>query len=387
MKKRNKKIKLWIISILLVPVTICATSVAIIFTGNKLKNSNYKNLFSTFDNITDNLISFGFMPDYHTNPIKGINHASYLNKYVNNNICKYVNDIVIKNGVEVNREQVNALHANTIILNENMKGLSPKFENIVNNISYSSRGDSLDARYSKSMVEGGYDWKTQNSVNNALMIQAKGLDDIYLGYNGYFEKEANNIIKKNIERINYLNINNISKIDNMTIGIIYSNTVDKTKVDQEFYICSPYVYPMLYSDDSEKGIGMEFPKPKESSFINKTHGYYDTSWRIQASSGLELIDQFKGKFDYLVYCAPDTSKLTKNDVINSNIIDMLTSKNLIDSNLIFSNIGEWYTPAWANIGYNYILDNVVKILNLNDLDDTKKWSPIPSEKLQRLREI
>lgn len=385
--KKKKNIRLWLLSILVVPLSICSASVAIVLTQSKNNNLNYKNLFSTFDNITDNLISFGFMPDYHTNPILGIKHASYLDNYVNDDICEYVNHIVIKNGVEVNREQVNSLKANTIILNENMKGLSSKFEGIVNNIAYSSRGDSTAARYSDSIYEGGFLWESQNSVNNALMIQAKYLDNIYTGYNGYFKKIANEIISKNIYRINYVNRNNLSKIDDITIGFIYSNTSDKTKVDQEFYICSPYVYPMIYSEEPNKGIGFDFPEPIEKSFINKTHGYYDTSWRIQASSGLELIEQFKGKFDYLIYCAPDNSKLEKSDIDNSKLINMLVDKSLYETNLIFGKMGEWYTPAWGNIGYNYIIDKIISLFNLNDLSESNKWKPVEPKKLQKLREI
>lgn len=383
-----KKTKLSLIGFVSAPIIFSSAAIPLAIIGaNSGFNPNYKNVFSTFDNILDNLISLGYAPDYHTLSNAGkTKYSVYLNDYVNDDITQYVN-ILIRNGQEVDRNAVNALQVNTVILNENMKGLAFKFNNIANYITYSSRGDSAQARYSTPMTVGGYNWTSQNSTDNALLIQANDLDNVYKTFNNQFTNTAKEIIAKNEQRISFINENNKEKTKDKTIGIVYANSANPSDIDKNFYICSPYVYPMLYGDGN-KGIGLSFPEPKDSSFINTTHGYYDTSWRIMASNGDELIEQFTSKFDYLIYCAPDISPgITQELVFNSNLKKMLKVQSSFHTNLVVSTMGEWYTPAWATIGKNFILDKTVELLNLTDIDPSLKWQPKKPSELKRLREI
>lgn len=387
--KRTKKINLKFfkfptIGILALPIVVSAISIPIIVT-NHTKNTklNYYNLFSTFDNILDNLISLGIAADYHSLSNSGkTKYASYLTNYVNEEITKFVN-IEVKTNQEIDRNAVNQLKVDTVVLNENMKKNEVKFENVVNNIAYSSRGDSEQALYHTPIQDGGYVWETQNSTDNALSILANDLDEIYDQINHSFTKKTNEIIKQNEKRISYIYENNQKVLANKTIGIIYGKTTDASKINQEFYFCSPYTYTMLYGENS-KGIGMDFPEPIDKGFINETHGYKKSSWAIKAD-GLELISQFKNKFDYLVYCAPDISESITQDVVyNSEITQMLKNKDNLNQNFIVTTMGEWYTPAWGTIGKNYVLDNVVDWLKLIDLSDEEKWKPTKPHDLIRI---
>lgn len=390
-----KKIKKWslsLIGIISLPVVISAISFPIILTNNFSRRplDNY-NLFSTFDNILDNLISLGVAPDYHTTSFSGaVNYSKYLEGHTNDKITNYTN-IVISNKSEVDRQAIFYTRTDTIILNENMKTIAYKFDNIVNNVAYSSRGDSSQARYNVKLNEGGYVWDSLNSTDNALRIMASYLDKFYTDKNSKnrFTNLAENIIQKNIERISFINKNNKEKLDNVSIGIIYSQASKPEEINSKFVICTPYVYPMLYAEDPTIGIGMEFPTPKDAAYINTTHGYYDTSWRIN-DDGIKQIEQFKNKFDYLIYCAKDLYNpqiFNQEALYKSNIKEMLKDPNSYNTNLIFSTMGEWYNSAWANIGKNYILDDIVKRFQLKDIDQNLKWTPVAPNNLKRIREF
>ncbi len=170
-----KKIKWGIFSILLIPVAASAVAIPILVSDSKSTSLNYFNVFTTYDNAQDNMIALGYSPDY-DNVSSGINHASYLDPYANDEITKY-EDIRIMDGEEVNRKEIDRLQVDTIVLNEWERADEGKFKGIVNNIAYTSMGDSDATRYHEPMTTGGYTWIQQNSINAGFMQEAVDLGE------------------------------------------------------------------------------------------------------------------------------------------------------------------------------------------------------------------
>lgn len=385
---KRKNLKWYVVSLLSIPLIVTSVSVPIIVLNSMNRKLDYLNIFSTYDNAQDNLAALGYAPDYDTTSNGGrTKYSSYLEGYVNNDITKYV-DIRIMDGQGVDRKAIDNLQIDTIVLNEWEKGDAYKFDGILNNIAYTSMGDSVSARYTTSMTTGGFTWKEQVSINNALMMLAQDLDKIY-SLNNKLENRANDIINADLERTKFINENNKNAIDNLNFGILKSSAVDSTEINTKFSFYSPYEYPMLYSDDPTKGIGLNFPEPKSQDFINSTHGYKETGYIIKGESSPQLLDQFGGKFDYLVFSGRDITlmdnKITFNDVLKSDIPKLLKDPSKAKDRILFTNDGQWYQSAWGIIGKRIILDEVVKFLNIKDIEQSKKWEAYPGDKLIRLR--
>lgn len=378
-----KSIKWGILSLLAIPVTVFAVAIPVSVSNTKARLP-YQNIFTTYDNAQDNMIALGYAPDY-DNVSQGINRASYLDPYSNDEITEYVN-LRIMDGDSVNRQGLDALKVDTIVLNEWMKEDAYKFDNVINNIAYTSMGDSSEAQDHFEMTTGGYTWNDEVSIDKAFMMQAKDLSTIYR--KPQMVSHAKEIIDKNNERILFINKNNKSSLQGKTIGII-AGAKEKKEVETSLKFYNPYVYPMIYSDTH--GIGMSFPTPEDPGFINKTHGYNSAgaASTIRGDSASQLLEQFKNKFDYLIYCAPDVSfkegRITREQVVNSKVADLLKDKSNIENNLLFSNSGQWYQSAWGIIGKKVIIDGLVNWLKLTDIEQSKQWVVGVPTDLKRLR--
>ncbi len=382
-KISNIKI-LSIISMLSIPL-VASFSIVPIFINTNYSQSR-ENFFTTYDNALDNSIALGIAPDYDTSSFAGkVPYSEYLNDFVDNNITKYKN-ISIMDGQEVNRLPIEFLKIQTIVLNEWMKSDEYKFNNIVNNIAYTSMGDSSAATYNENMNSGGWNYKTQVSIDNAFLMQANEMDNIYVGRN--FKNKAQKIIELDKQRIRELNTNYKSVFQNLSIGIIRGSNLDY-EVDTNFYFISPGVYPFLYENNNpEKGIGIQFPEPKERFFLNETNY---KSHRIQSSQSSQLLYQFEGKFDYLIYLGPDigTDEKYEEIVKNSKIKFMLRNPEKNNTNIKVAKTGKWYTSAWGIIGKRQILNYLKEFLNINGhkIVENKLLIWDVPKKLERLRKV
>ncbi len=382
-KRMKRKFNFKFLAMLSIPI-VGISLVVPVFTVNNITN-NRLNLWTTYDNALDNSIALGFAPDFDNAGGSGkIKYGEYLNGFTNDNITQYVN-IDVMDGNEVNRLPIEKLNLDTLILNEWMRADEYKFKGIVNNIAWTSMGDSQNATYNEPMITGGWNYKSQVSIDKAFLMQARDLDKIYPG--NKFELKAEEIILKDKQRIKKIN-ESLFDFKKISIGII-SGGGDGANISNSFRFFSPSVYPFFYGSDlnNEKGLGMQFPEPKDASFLNNTH-YLNSV--IAGDTSKQLLEQFKGKFDYLIYTSPDISSYDKNDVLNSEIKTMLKDPLKANENIEFGKRGKWYTSAWGIIGKRQLLTYMVEFLNKNNLnvindDPLLIWNVTPPQDLVRLR--
>ncbi|MGL5640574.1 MAG: hypothetical protein ACRDCD_02910 [Mycoplasmoidaceae bacterium] len=346
--------------------------------------SSYRvNLFTTYDNALDNSIALGIAPDYDNYSFSGrLKYAEYLDGFTNDEITEYVR-VDVMDGNEINRLPIENLKVNTIILNEWMKADEYKFKDVVNNVAWTSMGDSSGATYNEPMVTGGWTYKTQVSIDKGFLMQAKDLDKIYKRND--FQKKAEEIIEQDKKRIQRINKSQFD-FKSVSIGIIAGGD-DGATISDSFRFYSPAIYPFFYgtNDNKEKGLGMNFPEPKDRTFLNTTHYLSDT---IVGDTSKQLLEQFKGKFDYLIYSAPDFSTYNKEDVLKSQIINLLKDPSKADKNIEFGKRGKWYTSAWGIIGKRQLLTYMVSFLNQNNANVIKDdplliWDVPVSERLRK----
>ncbi len=202
MKRKSKwKLKLTTLSLLSIPIIGLAIFVPLYVVQelNQDKKLNYFNILTTYDNAHDNMTALGYAPDFDTTSSSGrIKYASYLNGYVNDEITEYVN-VKIMDGQEVDRKVIDSLTLDTVVLNEWMKVDAYKFDGIVNNLAYTSMGDSDDARYNSPMTTGGYTWSQQNNIDAGFKMLANDLDNIYK-LNGDLISRADSIIENEYKK-------------------------------------------------------------------------------------------------------------------------------------------------------------------------------------------
>ena len=100
-------------------------------------------------------------------------------------------------------------------------------------------------------------------------MQARDLEKIYTG--NTFELKAEEIILEDIQWVKKINENPFD-FKKISIGII-SGGDDAANISNSFSFFSPSVYPLSYGNDlnNENGLGMQFPEPKDRSFLNITH--------------------------------------------------------------------------------------------------------------------
>ncbi|MGL5246474.1 MAG: hypothetical protein ACRC8C_02825 [Mycoplasmoidaceae bacterium] len=379
----KKKFNFKFLAMLSIPIVGISLIIPIFAINNV---SNYRpNLFTSYDNALDNSIALGIAPDFDNTSFSGrLKYAEYLNGFTNDKITQYV-VVDVMDGNEINRLPIEKLNVDTIVLNEWMKADEYKFKDVVNNIAWTSMGDSSNATYNESMVTGGWNYKSQVSIDKAFLMQAKDLDKIY--QKNIYQSKAEEIIKQDKERIKKINQSPFD-FKSISIGIIAGGN-DAANISDSFHFYSPTVYPFFYgtSVDNEKGLGMNFPRPKDENFLNTTHYLSHT---IVGDTSKQLLEQFKGKFDYLIYVAPDFASYDKNVVLKSQIINLLKDPSKANQNIEFGKRGKWYTPAWGIIGKRELLTYIVEFLNKNNsqeiIDDPSLlWKVTPPDELVRLR--
>lgn len=380
-KKNKKSFKwAWIGMGVLFAVPIATVSLAFI----KSPTDNLKNYFTTYDNALDMSLALGIAPDYDTTSSGGkVNYANYLKDYTNDEITKYRN-ISIFDGQEINRKDISNIDVNTIVLNEWMKADEHKFDNIVNNIAWTSMGDSNETTYFDDQIKTEGAWVFTESVNvsAAFSMLAKDIDNIYKT-GSYFTKKASSIIDSQDNRIKKLQSKYMQQNKNKTIGIVKISAANATDIESSVRLFSPSVYPFIYSQKIGRGLGFSFPAPVDSSFENKTH--YRSS-EIAADSGSELIRQFTNKFDYLIFAKSDTSNVTFDDIKKSNLKNLLKSPNkeLTEANSRFGTYGDWYTNAWGIIGVRDILNKFADWFKYTE-ESSDIWTPTKPSDLKPIR--
>ncbi|MGL5591172.1 MAG: hypothetical protein ACRDCF_00315 [Mycoplasmoidaceae bacterium] len=343
------------------------------------------NLFTTYDNALDNSIALGIAPDYDNYSFSGrLSNAEYLNDYINYEKTQFVR-VDVMDGNEINRLPIENLKADTIVLNEWMKADEYKFKDVVNNVAWTSMGDSSNATYNEPMTTGGWTYNSQVSIDKGFLMQAKDFDKIY--QRNEFQKKAEEIIEQDKKRIKAINQSPFN-FKSISIGIIAGGS-DGANIADSFRFYSPTVYPFFYAtgEDNEKGLGMNFPEPKDKTFLNNTHYLSHT---IVGDTSKQLLEQFKGKFDYLIYSVPDFATYKEEDVLKSQIVSLLKDPSKADQNIGFGKSGKWYTSAWGIIGKRELLTNMIAFLNKNNGDVIKEdksliWEVTSPEKLERLR--
>ncbi|MGL4617035.1 MAG: hypothetical protein ACRCUM_02255 [Mycoplasmoidaceae bacterium] len=343
------------------------------------------NLFTTYDNALDNSIALGIAPDYDNYSFSGrLTNAEYLDKYINYEKTEFVR-VDVMDGNEINRLPIENLKVDTIVLNEWMKADEYKFKDIVNNLAWTSMGDSSNATYNEPMTTGGWTYNSQVSIDKGFLMQARDFDKIY--QRNDFQKKASEIIEQDKERIKRINQ---SKFDfkSISIGIVAGGN-DGANISDSFRFYSPTVYPFFYGTgkDNEKGLGMNFPEPKDKTFLNTTHYLSHT---IVGDTSRQLLQQFEGKFDYLIYSVPDFATYNKEDVLKSQIVSLLKDPSKASQNIEFGKSGKWYTSGWGIIGKRELLTYMIDFLNKNnggliEDDPSLLWEVTPPEKLKELR--
>lgn len=383
--KNNQKFNfhlLWIFGIFIIPLF----SLSFIFVP--AKGGNLVNYFTTYDNALDMSLALGIAPDYDTSSRDGkIKYSNYLEPYVNNELTQY-KPIAIMDGNEVNRIAISELKTNTIVLNEWMKADEHKFEGVINDIAYTSMGDSLEAEYHDDVILTQGTWTYPYSVSspNAFLMLANDLDRIYSNntVSHLFYNKAKEIIDLQIKRIEAIQtLNTLGSISHgKTLGFVFTGANTSSQIlSSSMSIYNPAVYPFLYSKKIGRGLGFEFPAPRDSGFENSTH--YKTH-DIRGDSASNLITQFKNKFDFLVIMTNDASNLSYNDAISSDIASLLKVAPTLDKNVKFGKIGDWYTNAWGIIGIRDLLDKFVEWFTLEE-DHSTIWTPYPPALLRNIR--
>lgn len=386
--KKNKDSKkfnfnlFWIFGIFLIPLF----SLSFIFAP--AKGGNLVNYFTTYDNALDMSLALGIAPDYDTTSSDSkVKYSNYLEKYVNNTLTQYKN-IGIMDGKEVNRNGISQLETNTIVLNEWMKADAYKFEGVINDIAYVSMGDSDEAEYHDDVIPTQGIWKYMSSVSspNAFLMLGKDLDKIYpnTSIGNFFYNQAKKIIDLQIKRIESIqNQNILSNITHgKTLGFVYTRANASSQIlSSSLSVYAPSVYPFLYSKKIGRGLGFEFPAARDSGFENNTHY---KKHDIRADSASNLIEQFKNKFDYLVIMKSDSSNLTYSDAISSDISSLLKKPPILDQNVKFGTLGDWYTNAWGIIGIYDLLNKFVDWFSLKQ-DLSTIWEPYSPNLLRNIR--
>ena len=120
---------------------------------------------------------------------------------------------------------------------------------------------------------------------------------------------------------------------------------------------------------------MNFPIPKDVTKLTKSAmfndpdiiagGDQDTNTFKNASGGAEIISQFSGKFDYVVYMAYDAGEYTHSyeEVISSDINKLLKNSSDVSKNIFYTSYSDMYMSTWGPIGQSYGLTKFLEWVN------------------------
>lgn len=414
----------------------------------------HMNFLTNYVNSLDATSLLGIAPDYFLSNYKDITNDQFLNftylsQVINTNKTN-IQRIPIMDGQEVNIKGISRLQPYTILFNEWEKVDEWKFKDIIPNIAYTSMGDSDSASrwwdddtedkywyekdtsmyrfYNNGINEDSFNYLSDRvngyknkdsgvSPQKALLMAANDLDNIY-GLNGKLTKRANDInllFKKRVENITSSeffktfakvssntndSINTTNKLisTNLNVGIIMGGSNDDSS---NYKFLTPNALPLFYSQQVGKGLGFNFPNPTDNTNEWRRSRYVETF--IQDSSGgQQLTDQFKEKFDYLIYVQSRDNVLKRNTPNLSGFSSLLTkndeSNNNINNRIYTTTYYKFYDAIWGMYGYNHILDDLINNImtqftsydttNLDSLktsDEKYKLNLIPTSSYITLR--
>lgn len=240
------------------------------------------------------------------------------------------------------------------------------------------------SRVEKDFIDYGFKYKLYEWQQNpfaALNILADSLDNLSGGKNNFVSK-SKAIEDKQKNRLTELNNNEQIKnlVNNKTIAFILGKKASKDSkdTDKNIQLYSPHTYPQFYSKLDNKGLKMNFPTPKDVTKLTKSAmfndpdiiagGDQDTNTFKNASGGAEIISQFTGKFDYVVYMAYDAGEYThsQEEVISSRIKELLknsSNSSDVSKNIFYTSYSDMYMSTWGPIGQSYGLTKFVEWVN------------------------
>lgn len=332
---------------------------------------------------------------------------TYLKDYFNHDKTK-VNKYKIMDGQEVNLKDIARLEPYSILFNEWERVDENKFHDIIPHIAYTSMGDTENQSrwwqddkeetfwYTKDESMLKYyqytDWNNTNtyqservklyatvdsgvSPQKALLMAAKDLDKIY-NLNGALTKRANDSVMQFKNRVTAITNNEYFKTfvsttsqtvsdnqnsdthkNNINVGVVLGGASDNSSTWQ---FLTPNALPLFYSSQQGKGLGFNFPDPKDNTHKFR-FSHYNETYIKSTSSTDELFEQFKNKFDYLIYVQSDTNTV-KNNTPNLEGFDELLKEPKIGDfkKRIYSTTNmKFYDAIWGMIGYEYILNDLV----------------------------
>ena len=186
-----------------------------------------------------------------------------------------------------------------------------------------------------------------NQINNKLETIIKDWNS-----SGEFKKFLT--VKNTAQSSTDINNPTNTYSNNINLGIISGGTSDNSST---FRFLTPNALPLFYSGLSGRGLGFNFPEPKNSNFKNETN-YIDT-W-IKASESSTLLTEFEGKFDYLIYFQSLANQSEGKTPDLSGFKKLLkTEKQESFMNSIYSSTYfDIYGPIWGVMGYVHLLDNL-----------------------------
>lgn len=389
-----------------IPLVLATSAIVPIVTTSCTSSIEHKNYLVNYNNGLDASLALGITPAYYLSNIYkyGPNYA-YAKSFIDPHLGKdtKIEDLKIYDGQDTDLKSLSRLQPYSLLVNEWERVDVAQYNNIVPNLLYTSMGDTINGRWNENDVEKdpsmtrfykdiqtpitpgesdliGSDVKRYAtsdfgvSPEKALSMAATDIDRVYKT-NGVFEKRATDIRNKFKQRItDWNNSKEFQKIlnptssptenqtpdqtykNNVNLGIIYGGTNDNATT---FSFLTPNAVPLIYSQLNGRGLGFNFPEPNDSKF--KTYATYVTTYIKSASSDSnQLLEQFKNKFDYLIYVqslenysngkTPDLQSFQT--LLKTNIGE--TSVN--DKRIYQTNYLDFYEAIWGIMGVNYILD-------------------------------
>lgn len=256
-------------------------------------------------------------------------------------------------------------------------------------------GTDGSSRVDKNFQDYGFNYKLfewQQNPFAALSKFAKSLDNLSGGKNN-FSKKSEEIEKMQKNRLTELNNNDLikSNVNNKTIAFILGKKASSNSNDAatNIQIYSPHTYPQFYSRQNDKGLKMNFPAPKEATSVTSGIMFNDPDIIAgdnndmntfkNASGGQKLIEQFQGKFDYVVYMAYDAGEFqhTKDEVVKSDLSKLLKTTMSNDQtnkekHIFYTSYSDMYMSTWGPIGQSLGISKFVEWINTNFGNETNK---------------
>ncbi len=379
------------------------------------------NLLANYDNALDALLMLGIAPQHYLSNFaslndKNLDYATYLNQSLNRAEISpdqagatpnstMIHDIRIYDGEDTDLKTLSRLNPYTLLVNEWEKVDSHQYKDIVEHMAYTSMGDTEQARWHESngdamdqhMLDIYNGLKKTNgedhrfatndygvSPQKALSMAAKDIDNIYKT-GGIFSQRAteiNNKLSENIKEWNKSEEFKKFKMLKTTSGATKYSSLDykETTAPQtatinlgiimggrgvgnasSYSLLTPNAIPLFYSGIEDRGLGFSFPQPKNPDTFKNPTKYNETFISAgKNGSSSEVTEQFKGKFDYLIYVSSLQSE--KLDVeLDYEAFKTLLKKEKqqnVKNNIYDAKYHDIYSAIWGTMGYIHLLEQM-----------------------------